>query len=80
MNGDEGESPEAKKTVAACIVEADTDGDGLIDLDEFITLLQMDPTDQLERTMARHENESDRLFRASRRRGRARETRDARVR
>jgi calcium-dependent protein kinase len=49
MNGDEGElTAEAKKTVAACIVEADTDGDGLIDLDEFITLLQMDPTDQLD--------------------------------
>ena len=28
--------------------EADTDGDGLIDLEEFITLLQMDPTDQLD--------------------------------
>ena len=28
--------------------EADTDGDGLIDFEEFVSLLQMDPTDQLD--------------------------------
>ena len=27
---------------------ADTDGDGLIDFEEFVSLLQMDPTDQLD--------------------------------
>ena len=49
MNAPDGElTAEAKKVVASCIKEADTDGDGLIDLDEFITLLQMDPTDQLD--------------------------------
>ena len=49
MNAEDGElTKEARKTLAACIVEADTDGDGLIDLEEFITLLQMDPTDQLD--------------------------------
>ena len=39
---------EARKAVASCIQEADTDGDGLIDFDEFVALLQMDPTDALE--------------------------------
>ena len=34
--------------MADCIQEADTDGDGLIDFDEFVVLLQMDPTDALE--------------------------------
>ena len=49
MNEDDGKlTSEAKKVIAACISEADTDGDGLIDLDEFITLLQMDPTDRLD--------------------------------
>ena len=51
MNEEEEEGllkSEAKKTVAACIQEADTDGDGLIDFEEFVTLLQMDPTDQLD--------------------------------
>jgi len=39
---------EAKKVVAECILEADTDGDGNISLEEFVKLLQMDPTDQLD--------------------------------
>ena len=52
MNDDDDEgrtlTAEARKAVASCIQEADTDGDGLIDFDEFVALLQMDPTDALE--------------------------------
>ena len=34
--------------IRACIAEADGDGDGQIDVEEFASLLQMDPSDGLD--------------------------------